>query len=54
MKSASIFVAGIIAVLFSSWRTTPGPNYHQADESDLVQADVALGVMKQLDAGHIA
>ena len=53
MKSLSIFLAGFIAVLLSSCSTTPKPNYQQATESDLVQAHVSLGVLKQLDAGHV-
>jgi len=53
MKSLSIFLAGFIAVLLSSCSTTPKPNYQQATESDLVQADLSLGVLKQLDAGHV-
>ena len=53
MKLLSIFFAGFTAALLSSCSTTPKPNYQQATESDLVQADVSLGFLKQLDAGHV-
>src|SRR5664279_2405135 len=52
MKLLSIFFAGFIAILLASCSTTPKPNYQQANESDLVQADVSLLVLKSLDAGH--
>ena len=53
MKLLSIFFAGFTAALLSSCSTTPKPNYQQATESDLVQADASLGVLTQLDTGHV-
>jgi hypothetical protein len=53
MKLLSIFFAGFMAVLLSSCSTAPKPNYQQANESDVVQADLALALLKQLDAGHV-
>ena len=53
MKSLAIFFAGCMAVLLSSCSTAPKPNYQQANESDVVQAHLALDVLKQLDAGRV-
>jgi hypothetical protein len=52
MKLFSIFLVGIVGILLSSCSTTPKENFQQANESDLVQADVSLHVLKSLDAGH--
>ena len=53
MKSLPILFAGFAVVFVSGCCSTEKAVNQQANESDLVQADVSLGVLKQLDAGHI-
>ena len=54
MRLFYIFFAVFVAILLSSCSTTPKLNYYQqANVSYLVQADISLGILKQVDAGHV-
>lgn len=53
MNRLSILFATLLVAVLTGCRTSPKPNYQQANEADLTAATVALDLLKVLDKGQI-